>query len=128
MTYRTFSEVRIGAGLNPLLITLTTRLGPMHAFVTIGSTKFDALIQEAITEDVLLSLSRSGYDEVSIQCGNSSFEFSSFVADGSVHDFERSEVSVSCWKFKPNLEEEFEKADLVISHAGELGRGRCGIE
>lgn len=97
----------------------------MRAFVTVGSTRFDALIQEVIKEDILLSLSRSGYDEVSIQCGNSSFEFSSSVADGSVHDIERAEVSVSCWKFKPNLEEEYEEADLVISHAGELKREHC---
>lgn len=102
-----------------MLAPLIAPLVPMRALVTIGSTKFDALIQEVIKEDLLVSLSRSGYDEASIQCGNSSFEFSSSIADGSVYNFEGAGVSVSCWKFKPNLEGEYEEADLVISHAGE---------
>ncbi|KAJ3514537.1 hypothetical protein NMY22_g14700 [Coprinellus aureogranulatus] len=90
----------------------------MCAFITVGSTKFDSLIQKAVTEDVLLSLRHSGYDKVSIQCGNSSFEFSLLVADGSVNHFERAGVSVECWVFKSSLEEENDIADLVMSHAG----------
>lgn len=90
----------------------------MRAFVTVGSTKFDDLVRQVLTDDVLSSLKRSQYNELSIQCGNSSFEFSSSVADGSAHHFERAGVSVECWKFKPTLKEEYEKADLVISHAG----------
>jgi beta-1,4-N-acetylglucosaminyltransferase len=104
---------------------LITSLAPMRAFVTVGSTRFDDLVQQATTEDVLLSLSRGGYSEVCVQCGNSSFEFSSLIGDGSVYNFERAGVFVSCWKFKPTLEDEFERADLIISHAGKLWPMRC---
>ncbi|KAF6764761.1 glycosyltransferase 28 [Ephemerocybe angulata] len=90
----------------------------MRAFVTVGSTKFDDLVQHSLKEEVLLSLRNEGYTNLAVQCGNSSFEFASVVADGGEHALERAGVSVEVWKFKPSLEEEFDKADLVISHAG----------
>jgi beta-1,4-N-acetylglucosaminyltransferase len=31
---------------------------------------------------------------------------------------EKDGISIEIWKFKPSLQEEYERADLVISHAG----------
>ncbi|TFK43002.1 glycosyltransferase family 1 protein [Crucibulum laeve] len=90
----------------------------MRAFVTVGSTKFDALVNSVFSEAVILSLSQRGYTKLVVQCGNSTFEFADFVANGESQVLEKEGVEVEYWKFKPSLQEEFDKADLVISHAG----------
>ena len=90
----------------------------MRAFVTVGSTKFDDLVQHSLSEEVLLSLKKQGYRELVIQCGNSTFELASSIADGSEQNFEKEGISIECWKFKRTLEAEYDRADLVISHAG----------
>jgi len=90
----------------------------MHAFVTVGSTRFDALVQAVFTEDVLSSLCRKGYTSLVVQCGNSAFELASAIRDGDTHKMSRAGVDIEFWTYKPSLQEDYEKADLVISHAG----------
>ncbi|EAU88251.1 glycosyltransferase 28 [Coprinopsis cinerea okayama7 len=89
----------------------------MRVFVTVGSTKFDALVQKVLTDEVLSALKKRGYSEIVVQCGNSFFAGHDSVGDVE-HVVQRGSVTVTIWKFKPSLEEEYEKADLVISHAG----------
>jgi len=88
------------------------------AFVTVGSTRFDSLVQSALSSPVLFSLSVKGYTRLAIQCGDSSFELASTITHSRNWSFEREGISVELWKFKPSLQEEYERADLVISHAG----------
>lgn len=87
----------------------------MLAFVTVGSTQFDSLIQSVLSEPVLLSLRRRGYTNLILQCGNSRF---GCIERGNTEKVTKNDVDIEYWKFKPSLQEEFEKADLVISHAG----------
>lgn len=42
----------------------------MRCFVTVGSTKFDALIKEVLSENVLNILKINGFNQLYIQCGN----------------------------------------------------------
>ncbi|KDR81846.1 hypothetical protein GALMADRAFT_114604 [Galerina marginata CBS 339.88] len=90
----------------------------MLAFVTIGSTRFDQLIASAFTPKVLSSLQRKGYTNLIIQCGNSVFEFSTVVQNGATQTLNRAGVDIEFYKFKPSLQGDYERADLVISHAG----------
>lgn len=90
----------------------------MLAFLTVGSTKFDSLVQAALSEAVLNSLVQKGYTELIIQCGNSDFELASSTNHQEVLNLVRNEVNITLWKFKPSLEEEYRRADIVISHAG----------
>ncbi|KAF5386885.1 hypothetical protein D9615_001899 [Tricholomella constricta] len=91
----------------------------MLAFVTVGSLSFDPLVQAVLTPAVLSSLRLKGYTQLVIQCGNSSFEFASAVGEkGETFALEREGVSIEIWKFRPMLQKECEKADLVMSHAG----------
>ena len=83
----------------------------MQAFVTVGSTKFDELIDVTASEDFLTTLSASGYTRLVVQYGNSKVRQP--FCDGASHG-----VEVVTWPFKPNLSEEYLAADLVISHAG----------
>lgn len=90
----------------------------MLAFVTVGSTKFDDLVQVAISEDTLSALRRKGYTKLVVQCGNSSHEFSALVQDDRVCQTERGGIDIEIWKFKPSLQRDYEEADLVVSHGG----------
>ena len=83
----------------------------MQAFVTVGSTKFDGLIDAISSEDFLTRLSASGYTRLIIQYGNSKLHQS--FRNGTSYG-----VEITAWPFKPNLSEEYRAADLVISHAG----------
>lgn len=91
----------------------------MRVFVTVGSTKFDSLIQGILSEDVLKAFRLKGYTNIIVQCGNSHFDLPTGVdATRSVWTFEKEEVQIDVWKFKPTLEDEYNAADLVVSHAG----------
>ncbi|KAF9647348.1 glycosyltransferase family 1 protein [Thelephora ganbajun] len=83
----------------------------MQAFVTVGSTKFDDLIDTVTSEDFLTRLSASGYTRLVVQYGSSKLRqpFRNETSHG---------VEVIAWQFKPGLSEEYLAADLVISHAG----------
>jgi len=83
----------------------------MQAFVTVGSTKFDDLIDAIASEDFLTRLFAGGYTRLVVQYGNSKLrqKFQTETSYG---------VEVVAWPFKPDLGEEYLAADLVISHAG----------
>lgn len=92
----------------------------MLVFVTIGSTRFDSLVQSAVSQPVLSALRLKGYTGLIIQSGNSDFEFTPSIASGQTVRLEKGGIDVELWKFKPTLQAEYERADLVISHAGAI--------
>lgn len=92
----------------------------MRAFVTIGSTKFNTLITEILTSRTLNALKDRGYTTLIIQCGDSTFAYSASVSNGETVSLVLEGVSIELWKFKPSLREESDKADLIISHAGQI--------
>jgi beta-1,4-N-acetylglucosaminyltransferase len=90
----------------------------MHAFATVGSTKFDLLVNEILSSRTLNTLKDRGYTTLTVQCGNSTFKQATQLSEEGVAHFTLEGVSIEVWKFKPTLKEEYEKADLIISHAG----------
>ena len=46
----------------------------MHVFVTVGTTRFDKLIQTVLAPQVLQRLKERGYTSLTLQTGNSSFD------------------------------------------------------
>ncbi|EPQ58184.1 glycosyl transferase [Gloeophyllum trabeum ATCC 11539] len=89
----------------------------MRAFVTVGSTHFDPLVQASLSTPVLESLRSRGYTELTIQCGHSKIVQELFSAQD-VATLTNAGVSIEVWRFKPTLREDYARADLVISHAG----------
>lgn len=96
-----------------------SRSDSMHVFVTVGSTRFDALVQTVLSEPVLDVLRNKGYRSLDIQCGNSDFDASLLRRDADDHWQRSGDPEASVWRFKPSLKEDYERADLIISHAGE---------
>ncbi|KAA1469539.1 glycosyltransferase 28 [Dentipellis sp. KUC8613] len=88
----------------------------MRAFVTVGSTRFDSLVQAVLSPLVLEELQRKGYQQLVVQCGNSHID--GFGDEETNWAFDKAGVEARMWRFKPSLEEDYNEADLVISHAG----------
>jgi len=89
----------------------------MRVFVTVGSTRFDPLVQHVLRDPVLGALRSKGYFTLVVQCGNSQFDTSPFEQSGDSWA-RNAEGDIEVWRFKPSLDEEYRKADLIISHAG----------
>ncbi|KAJ8598001.1 glycosyl transferase [Rhizopogon salebrosus TDB-379] len=88
----------------------------MIVFVTVGSTRFDALVEAVISEAVLSTLRDLGYDRLILQRGNSIIK--SEESDPESYYIQQQGVEIEIWKYKPSIQAEFEQADLIISHAG----------
>ncbi|KAH7914965.1 glycosyl transferase [Hygrophoropsis aurantiaca] len=85
----------------------------MLVFVTVGSTKFDALAQAVLSESVLKSLHDKGYKYLVLQRGNSDVGISEETLS-----LRREGVDIEAWKYKASIQTDIERADLVISHSG----------
>lgn len=83
--------------------------GQKSVFVTVGTTKFDKLIETVCDQDTLICLQKLGYNRVLLQVGSGHY----MPEDGTLHGLE-----VSFYRFKPSIRSDIEAADLVISHAG----------
>ncbi|KAG7452633.1 uncharacterized protein BT62DRAFT_998658 [Guyanagaster necrorhizus] len=90
----------------------------MLVFVTVGSTRFDALVQAVLSDRVLAALSQAGCTAVVVQCGNSHFAHTHSIQNGETLNTQQQNVTIEMYKFKPSLDSDYERADMVISHAG----------
>lgn len=92
-----------------------------RVLVTVGSTFFDELVDSALSDIVLEALHSRGAEEIAVQCGaykGKNKELAG-ISGSSVRSWnERHGLQIELYAFKPNLTEEFMKADLVVSHAG----------
>ena len=94
----------------------------MRVLVTVGSTFFDDLVDSALSDIVLEAFRSWGIKGIAVQCGaykGKSKELAGMSNTPKLSWNERHELQLEVYAFKPNLTEEFTKADLVISHAGE---------
>ncbi|KAH3719886.1 UDP-N-acetylglucosamine transferase subunit ALG13 homolog [Dreissena polymorpha] len=89
--------------------TRSRRQGCKTAFVTVGTTQFDKLIETMCEEETLKCLSKLGFTKLILQQGNGKFDPKS----GTLHG-----LTVEHYRFKPSIRQDIEEADLVISHAG----------
>ncbi|KAH9842583.1 glycosyl transferase [Rhodofomes roseus] len=89
-----------------------------HAFVTVGSTRFDALVQAVQTDAVLAALRTRGVSSLTVQGGEAVREFNAEQLQAATAGGARYGIDVEAWAYKPSLQEDYERADLVISHAG----------
>ena len=80
----------------------------MKVFVTVGTTKFNALIATLFGRDVQEALIEQHYTNLTVQIGNSQ-EPNLKEVQATIDEL---------YTFKPSLDEDIKSADLVIAHAG----------
>lgn len=90
----------------------------MLAFLTVGSTHFNELVNAAISQAVIHALLLKGYSSLMIQCGNSKFASESLQISEKTLKMTKEGMGIEIWTFRPSLETEYKRADIVISHAG----------
>ncbi|KAM3866825.1 UDP-N-acetylglucosamine transferase subunit ALG13 [Diretmus argenteus] len=78
-------------------------------FVTVGTTRFDELVERVTSPDAVQALKNRGYERLVLQVGQ-----------GSVlpHPDSCPQLKLEVFRFKDSIAEDFRRADLVISHAG----------
>ena len=88
-------------------------------FVTVGSTKFEDLINTILTIEVLNVLKSQNFTNLTLQIGNGVHDdvIPSLTGKESV-EFTVNDVKVKCYRYKSSIKEDMTGADLVISHAG----------
>lgn len=84
-------------------------------FVTVGTTKFEALIRAVDSVEVLTALRHRGYTHLVVQIGQGEFEPFSKGCEAIKEEFG---LNVEWYRLKASIRQDLEKATLVISHAG----------
>ncbi|XP_033225281.1 UDP-N-acetylglucosamine transferase subunit ALG13 homolog [Belonocnema kinseyi] len=79
-------------------------------FVTVGTTKFDELINTITQNEILKALNEKGYNHLILQIGNTSLDPDCTPRCGF--------KSIVSFHLNPSLEKYVSSADLIISHAG----------
>lgn len=81
-----------------------------HVFVTVGTTRFDSLVTAASSKMALEWMASQGYTSLTIQYGTGK--------EPEIDHSSSSPLTIQTYSFQPSLEEEMQKADLILSHAG----------
>lgn len=82
-------------------------LKDMRLLVTVGTTRFDALIEVIFSEPAVEALRKAGYTRWRVQHGASP-----------VPNTMPPTIQIEAFPYRPDLKADFEWADLVIGHAG----------
>lgn len=85
-----------------------------NIFVTVGTTRFDELVDTLSTENTLEELRKLGCQTLIIQLGHGK------ELPDSVLTLAKSKYGIDCecYRLKPSILDDIRCADLVISHAG----------
>ncbi len=88
-------------------------------FVTVGTTKFEMLVDLVLTDAILKTLNSQGYQRVVMQVGDGKHqdEHIKELGDRPV-TFYKEGVEIRAYCYTPSLRDDLLAADLVISHAG----------
>lgn len=79
--------------------------------ITVGTTKFDQLIETILQEDVIKVFLEEGFGEWTLQHGNFQTDLLRRIKD-------TINVKIESFDYTPDMTEYIEAADLVIGHAG----------
>jgi beta-1,4-N-acetylglucosaminyltransferase len=87
-------------------------------FVTVGSTKFEKLVDHVLADEILELLSRLGFDQIIMQVGNGQHKNENLTDRGPNMFQTKFKQNVSFYNYKTSIVDDLKAADLVISHAG----------
>jgi beta-1,4-N-acetylglucosaminyltransferase len=88
-------------------------------FLTVGSTKFESLVDRLLDDDILEILNSNGFNQLIMQVGNGKHKNKNIVDLHSPKAFEtRFKQAVYVYNYKTTIVDDLRAADLVISHAG----------
>lgn len=90
-----------------------SRYRGLTLFATVGSTRFDKLIESIISDDSAEQLNTLGFAKVILQVGKSEYDIKQ--VEILRNDYK---IDIEIYDYKSSIQEDIEKADVVIGHAG----------
>ena len=81
-------------------------------FITVGTTEFDQLVEVVDSKEFLELLRTNGYNDLRIQFGRGVYEPKVLI-----NSFTQG-IQLEIYRFKPTLDDDMKRADLIISHCG----------
>lgn len=88
--------------------------GPI-LFVTVGSTRFDKLIEKLLSDESLNQIINLGFARLIMQVGQSDYDPKKFAQLKSSLSLQ---IELELYEYKSSIAEDIERADLVVGHAG----------
>ncbi|KAI9092353.1 glycosyl transferase [Phlyctochytrium arcticum] len=93
-------------------------------FVTVGTTRFDALLETIAGPEFLTALECLGFTDLVIQHGNSpepvisGWPLSNSIRTANGPVLAARKISITSYSFKASLHADMKNANLILSHAG----------
>lgn len=97
-------------------------------FVTVGSTKFEPLIEQVLSTQTLERLRKFGFRKAILQIGSGHHQHylehcvvessTNATNNDTVIRFVKDGIEINAYRYKKSLRDDLNSADLVISHAG----------
>lgn len=87
-------------------------------FVTVGTTKFEKLIEAIDTVEVLSELKNSNVTHINCQIGHGQYEPFMKCGRGPMYEEVINGLTLSFFRHKPSISLDLEQADIIIGHAG----------
>ncbi|KAM3957086.1 UDP-N-acetylglucosamine transferase subunit ALG13-like [Aphomia sociella] len=78
-------------------------------FITVGTTRFDLLVNTIFKPSTIECLKQIGCNDITFQIGHSDFKAGKYEKNG---------VKIDVYRLKDSIQDDIERADLIISHAG----------
>ncbi|CAF0908360.1 unnamed protein product [Brachionus calyciflorus] len=91
-------------------------------FVTVGTTKFERLINKILEEDILELAKKLHFKTIILQIGSGNHQDQNLKSLSDDRNacikFNKNGLEIEAYRYKSSLKDDLLKADLVISHAG----------
>ncbi|RMZ99560.1 UDP-N-acetylglucosamine transferase subunit ALG13 -like protein [Brachionus plicatilis] len=91
-------------------------------FVTVGTTKFEHLIETILSDNILDILKEQNFNKIILQIGNGNHQDQNLQnisrEKNAAVTFKKKNLEIEAYRYKNTLKDDLNKADLVISHAG----------
>ena len=88
-------------------------------FVTVGTTKFEQLINKVLEHEVLDKFAHFNFTRLILQVGNGKHDDQNLdFSQQQQVQFQKNRIQVFAYQYKSSIREDLTSADLVISHAG----------
>jgi len=92
--------------------------GGKNIFVTVGTTRFDKLVEAVTSKIVLEWMKRQGFSSLTIQYGRGVKPDTNYGELSSSSSSSPTPIHIEAYDFCPSLIDDMEKADLILSHGG----------
>ena len=87
----------------------------MKVFVTVGTTKFEDLIEVINSHEFLQLMIKNDVNKLVVQYGNG---FKPELLSQAEYTYNNRSLELESFDFLPSLQEKFLESDLIISHGG----------